>query len=313
MSQSGFVAAKLCGAAVTWFRRHDVESLPHLFFVLWVFWAMRDHLLEVRSWIDELVSARATLDDHAQAELFWTAAVTASVIGDDRAALAARGRLEPLLGAIDDPYLEAVSHLAMAWILPIAGDFDGAVREASLCRGGLRDQDEPFWTAVATDTLGELEMSIGRLDDALRHLEEVRELDEQLDIKWFGFSWSQMGTLAILQGRLDDARTLLDDGLTMSLNADSTVGVTLSLAGFARLALVEGAPDRAAVAFGAAEGLRRRVGLRVWPTLRRGEADLVDQLEHALGADRFEKALATGSRLSRVDAVAIVRERGDAA
>jgi hypothetical protein len=122
-----------------------------------------------------------------------------------------------------------------------------------------------------------------------------------------------MGTLAILQGRLDDARSLLDDGLTMSLDAASTVGVTLSLAAFARLDLVEGAPDRAAVTFGAAEGLRRRVGIRVWPTLRRGEADLVEQLEHALGADRFEKAFATGSRLSRQEAVAMVRGQGDAA
>jgi predicted ATPase len=295
------------GAAVRWFLGHDLESLPHLLRVLWVFWAMRDHIVELQSWIDELVSAAATFDDHAQAELFWTAAITAGVVGDDRAALAARKRLEPLLGAIDDPYLEALSHLAMAWMLPIADDFDGALREASLCREQLRDQDEPFWTAVATDTVGELEMSIGRLDDALRHLNEVRELNEQFDVMGLGFSWSQLGTLAIMQGRLDDARTLLDDGLTMSLDAESTVGVTISLAAFARLALVEGAPDRAAVTFGAAEGLRRRVGLRVWPTLRPGEAELIDQLAHTLGAERFEEAFTTGSRLSRREAVAMVR------
>jgi tetratricopeptide (TPR) repeat protein len=272
---------------------------------------MRDYLVEVRPWIDELVSTAATLDDHAKTEIFWSAAVTACLLGDDTAALAAGARLEPLLGAIDDPYLEAVSHMALAWILPIADDLDGALREASLCREHLRDQDEPFWTAVATDTLGELEMSIGRLDDALRHLTEVRQLSEQFDNMWLGFSWSQLGTLAIMQGRLDDAGTLLDEGLTESLDAENTVGVTMSLAAHARLALVQGTPDRAAVIFGAAEGLRRRVGLRVWPTLRRGEAELAEQLEHALSADRYQKEFATGSALSRREAAAMVRGKGD--
>jgi hypothetical protein len=87
----------------------------------------------------------------------------------------------------------------------------------------------------------------------------------------------------------------------------------MSLAAFARLVLVEGAPDRAAVIFGAAEGLRRRVGVRVWPTLRRGETELVEQLQHALGAERFQEAFATGSRLSRREAVAFVRGRSDGA
>jgi predicted ATPase len=295
------------GAAVRWFLGHDVESVPHLIRVLWVFWAMRDHIVELQSWIDEVVSAAATLDDHAQAELFWSAAVTAVQVGDDTAALAAKARLEPLLGAIDDPYLEAVSHLAMAWMLPVADDFDGALREASLCREQLRDQDEPVWTAMAIATLGELEIAVGRQDEALRHLNEVRQRNEQFENAWLGFSWSQLGTIAIMQGRLDDARTLLDDGLTMSLDAESTVGVTISLAAFARLALVEGTPDRAAVTFGAAEGLRRRVGLRAWPTLRRGEAKLVDQLEHALGAERFKEAFTTGSGLGRREAVAMIR------
>src|ERR687897_1178071 len=204
------------GAAIRWFLAHDLESLPHLFRVLLVFWAMREYLVEVRPWIDELVSAAATLDDRAKAEIFWSAAVTASLLGDDTAALAAGARLQPLLGAIDDPYLEAVSHMVLAWILPITDDLDGALREASLCREQLRDQDEPFWAAVATDTLGELEMSIGRLDDSLRHLTEVRQLSKQFDNMWLGFSWSQLGTLAIMQGRLDDAGTLLDEGLTES-------------------------------------------------------------------------------------------------
>ncbi len=295
------------GAAIRWFLAHDIEPLPHLFRALWVFWAMRDHLIEVRSWIDELTPAVASLDDHAQAELFWSAAATFEQLGDDTAAVAAKGRLEPLLGAFDDPFLEAIAHLAISWVLPIVNDFDGALREASLCREHLRDQDEPFWSAIALSTVGEVELDLGRLDDALPHLMQVRDLSRQFDSAWLSVSWSQLGILAIRQGRLDDARPLLDEGLTMSLDVESTVGVTLCLAGFARLAFASGAPDTAAVTLGAAEGIRRRAGIQVWPALRRGEAELVEQLKRALGEDGFDESFTSGSHLSRREAVAIVR------
>jgi hypothetical protein len=97
----------------------------------------------------------------------------------------------------------------------------------------------------------------------LPHLGQVRELSQQFDNAWLSVSWSQLATVAIMQGRLEDARTLFNDGLTMSLQVESTVGVTLCLAAFARLAFASGTPHRAAVTLGAAEGLRRRVGIRV--------------------------------------------------
>ena len=67
--------------------------------------------------------------------------------GDDTAALAARQRLGPLLAGIEDPFLRAVCQLAMAWSLPITGDFDGALRAAAETLEELRGLDEPFFTA----------------------------------------------------------------------------------------------------------------------------------------------------------------------
>jgi hypothetical protein len=80
--------------------------------------------------------------------------------------------------------------------------------------------------------------------------------------------------------------------------------VTLCLAAFARWALVAGDPERAALVAGAAEGLRRRAGLRAWPILRPGEAELVAQARQALGADHFDQVFATGVRLTQQEAVA---------
>jgi predicted ATPase len=297
-------------AAVRWYLGTDPAPLPHLFRVLWLFWFLREHMPEARGWVDQLLPTADSLDPQARAELMWTAAVTANEVGDDAAALTARRNLEPLLDTIDDPFLRAVGLLALAWTSPITGDYDGARRQASASLAQLRDQDEPFWTAQASSDLGAAETALGRYDDALRHLREMNDLAERSGYPWLA-GWSQvlMGTVALAQGRLDQARDLLGEALDQGLSANTTSSVAVGLMAVARLALADGDPGRAALLAAAAEGLRRRAGLRVWPVLRRGEAELVAHIRGALRASAFDEKYATGARLSRREAVAIARDQ----
>ena len=297
-------------AAVRWYLAHDPGPLPHLFRVLWLFWTVQDLEREAWSWVEQLLPAAGALNPQASAELAWTAIVLAVDIGDDAAALAARQRLAPQLTGISDPFLHAVSQLAMAWTLPIAGDFDGTLREVTVSLEELRGQDEPVFTAMAAFTAGSLETALGRYDDALRHLREARDLAERPGEDWLtAGSRVQLGILAVLTGSLDEARPLLDEALDLSLAARSTPFVTLCLSGYAQLASAEGDPDRAALLEGAAEGLRRRVGLPAWPHLRRVEADLVTQTRHRLGPGQFDQTFSAGSRLTQQQAVAIVHDQ----
>ena len=64
---------------------------------------------------------------------------------------------------------------------------------------------------------------------------------------------------------------------------------------------------RAAKLAGAADGLRRRAGVRAWLMLRRPENELVDETRQALGIDAFDQAFAAGSRLSQHKAAAMAR------
>jgi predicted ATPase/class 3 adenylate cyclase len=297
-------------AAVRWYLAHDRGPLPHLFRVLWLFWELQDQMGEVRAWAGQLLPTADALDPQARAELLWTAAATGVEVGDDQAALAARERLAPLLDGIGDPFLHAACQLVMAWTAGIVADFDGALRGALVALEQLRGQDEPFWTGLAAYSAGLVEMTVGRHDDALRHLTEARDLAERFDNPWLASaSRVYLGTLAVAQGRPEEARGLLDEGLELSLAAHSTRSVTLCLAAFARLAFVEGDPQRAALLAGAAEGLRRRVGLQAWPLRRREEAELAAQVRQALGADRFGQLSAAGARLTQQQAVAAVRDR----
>jgi predicted ATPase len=300
-------------AALRWYLDHDTGPLPHLFRVLWLFWFLRDHLGEARSWVGELLPAVDSFDVRAQVELASTAAATGLEVGDDQMALTARERLASLLDGIEDPFLRAVSGLVMAWSSGIAGDFDDALQGTSVCLDQFRAQNEPFWTALAAYTAGLVEMTVGRDDDARRHLTDMRELAEQLDNPWLAaVSRVYLGTVSVAQGRPAEARAPMEEGLELSLAAHSTRGVTLCLTAFARLAFVEGDPRRAALLAGAADGQRQRVGLRAWPLLRRDEAKLVEQIRQALGGDEFDGPYAAGSRLSQQEAVAAVRGAGTA-
>src|SRR5215471_7369778 len=299
-------------AAVRWYLGHDRGPLPHLLRVLWPFWFLRDPLTEARTWIGELLPAADSLDPLARAELMWAAALNALEVGDDVAALAARQQLATLRDEIDDPFLHAVCQLAIAWATPLTGDFDGALRAASAALDELHGQHEPLWTALAAGSLGSMETSAGRSDDALRHLREIRDLADRFDSAWLG-AWSrtQLGTVAVMQGRMDQARELLDGALTRSVEAHSTRSLTLCLIAFARLAFAGGDPEQAALLAGAADGLQRRVGLRPWPMLRQGEAELIDQIRQAQDPDRFSNITAAGSRLSQQQAVAAIwRQHG---
>ena len=103
-------------AAVGWYLDHDTAPLPHLFRVLWLFWFLRDHLGEARSWVGQLLPAAGLLRPR-RPRSSWRGRRRrpALEVGDDQMALAAGERLAPLLDGIEDPFLRAVSQLVMAW------------------------------------------------------------------------------------------------------------------------------------------------------------------------------------------------------
>ena len=301
-------------AAVRWYLAHDAAQLPHFFRVLWLYWELRDHMREGRAWVMQLLPATDTLDTQARAELLWTAAATADEVHDDPGALEATQRLRPLLTRINDSFLRTLSELIIAYSAPITGDFDGALRGVLSALEALRGQEEPYWTAVADVSAGYLETAAGRHDDALLHQREASDLADQFGYSWLaGSSRVLLGIVRATQGRLDEARTLLEEALDLSLEMYEVHNVTLCLVAFARLALQEGNPARAALLAGAVDGLRQRAGLGPWPMLRRGEAELFAQIRGALGAQRFDQVHAEGAKLSQREAVAAARTREMAA
>jgi MFS transporter, OFA family, oxalate/formate antiporter len=137
----------------------------------------------------------------------------------------------------------------------VVGDFDRALRTLVVCLEELRGQDEPYWMTVAVLTVGLVETAMARPEDALGHLREARALAERFDHAGLS-AWSQvqLDLLALVRGRPEEARALLDEGLELSLATHSTRNVTLCLTAFAQLAFVQGEGERAIAIGGFASG-----------------------------------------------------------
>jgi predicted ATPase len=294
--------------AVRWFLANDIAPLPHIFRILWLYWQMRGQMPEGCAWIRQARRRADTLDERGQAELLFTSAVTAVEVGDDETAIAAIEPLERLVGHIGDPYLESAAQLAISWILPLVDDFDGAHRAALSALDGLRDQDEPF-VAFAALTAGMVEKALGENDTARAHFRDAENLASRFGNNWLeATTRSQLAVLAVRAGDLEGAHVLLDRLGSASDGADQSVLTTcFALAAAAELAVATGEGQRAAMALGAADGLRRRAGLQAWPSTRRGEADLAGRITQAIGTNDFEAAFAAGAGLGRREALALVR------
>jgi hypothetical protein len=289
-------------------RRHltnDRAPLPHLFRVLALFWALRDPIGDRRAWIDELLPDADSLDPQPRAELLWTAAMSALEDGDDSEALRNGERLAPLLDAIDDEYLEAVSHLVLAWTAPLVGDRETALREASMSVEQLGAQDEPFWSAAALVTTGALEASAGRYSDALGHLDAGSGLAETVRQRLAvgpraGGARDRRRHAGPLRRSPRPARRRVDAEPGRPEHPHPhAVPRRVRPPGFAA-----GSAEPAARLAGAAEGLRRRGGMRTWPMMRQLEADVAAEGRRALGEQRFDQAFAAGLPLTQREAVA---------
>jgi hypothetical protein len=146
------------------------------------------------------------------------------------------------------------------------------------------------------------------LDAARDHLLDARKRAARFDSTWLS-AWNggALGNLAILQARPDQAAESLDEALRWSVTAHTRRTITLCVAAYSRLALALGDPERAALLAGAAEGLRRRAGLRPWPSLRQGELELLGTIRHELDAARFDDVFTAGTRLRQQEAVSMIQ------
>jgi predicted ATPase len=297
--------------AIRWYLEHDISPLPHLFRTLWFFWQLRDYLAPARGWIRELAARSGELDARAQAELAVISAVTAAEVGDDDGARTALLAIDGLGPQVGDPSLESAARLATSWVLPIEGDVEGALQAAVEARDGFRERQETF-QGWAWFTVGLLQLSLGRLDEARTSLIESETLGSRYGNSWLeSAARTQLATWAVRAGRLDEARRYLAGSVELDRGAEPSIqAITFGLVAGARLGLAEGDPERAAKWLAGADGLRRRTGTVTWPSMRQDEAALAAAISDALPEGSSERISAGGATVTRREAIDLLAGLG---
>ena len=306
------------GRSSRWFFTNDIAPLlPRIFLILcqnlWLFSRMRDRMPERRAWIQELLLRADALEDRAQAELLLISAATALEVGDDDSAQAAVEGIERLPGGASTIRIPrpGAAQLAVSWILPIADDFDdGSLHAALTALDGFREQNEPFmaWAAL---TAGLLEMTLGRHDAALNISPRPTSSAAGSEYKWLqSGARTQLASLAVSAGQLEEAEAQLVESVDVERRHRAQHPNRDLLA----RRLYPARPGRrnvrrAAMALGAADGLRRRAGVHraclAIDAAGRGGAGHPVRAE--IDSDAFKDALAAGSELNRLQAVALLR------
>ncbi len=247
--------------------------------------------------------------------------------------------------ALDDAHGTAASLAQLAFLTLSRGDTDGAVALADESVGLARRADDANVESVALGTLAEVATRARDYLRAAELYEQSLTLRRRLgDRRNIANALLNLGRVALVGGEHARARALLEQGLATAREVDDTWSVSIGLASTGRLALREGrtaeadellgqalrmavdrggrrlageclsalalscvptAPERAARLLGAAEALRRELGVSASPIEESAAGDADAVARAALGEPAFAGAWHAGLALDLDGAVAL--------
>ena len=139
---------------------------------------------------------------------------------------------------------------------------------------------------------------MNRLEDAA--LDERLAATERIGLpSLIGANRSLCALASLTAGDISEARAHLEEAAAAPLYLE---GTAFCLEGLAAVTLAEGDPVRAAAALGAAEGLRERTGIQMWPVVRMAFEPAIDALDAA--GPEVEAARYEGRRMNPRDVFA---------
>ena len=268
------------------------------------YWITRASSEGVR-WLEELL-ARAGADSAGQARAHFLRGYLAVLQSEPAAALpafetavtAARERGEDRL---------LTEALAMASIAAnSAGDHAsalGLLAAAADVNAGLDDHPAAMAVLQARCLNALFEGDLETIDEAAS--EGARRGRQAGDVYTLQVMLLNLGSTAVIRGRLDAAKAPLEEGLRIAGRIDDRVAQFYFLVAFGSLASARGRPKLSAQLLGAADSVRVSAGATVIPFLGLLVADAADRSIAALGEARYRAEHESGARMTRQDAVGL--------
>jgi tetratricopeptide (TPR) repeat protein len=294
-------------ACLRWrFTRDEHDRFVRTMSLTWRYIWLRDRVRELMPWLGEVYAARDGLEPALRGELcrLWGSACYQS------------GAYEPARDAIEEAVeiltetgprdREAWSRTLLGGLLPYYdANLERPLAEVSRAVELFREEGNPFGLATTLGMLGTISALVGQRDAALGYFAAGIDAAEKLGLaEIIGANHTLWALTYVADGDIGAAREHLDAAVGAPLYLE---GTAYCLDGYAAVLLAEDDEVGAATAVGAAEGLRDRTGIHVWPIIKMAFRDHLAALESA--GPEAESARFAGRRMSAADALAFVRAR----
>jgi len=280
------------------------EPVARLAGTLWRYWLERGHVGEGRTWLGRVLAAPTEISPADRAKALRAAGTLAMWQSD---LPAARGYHEESVGISrsmgnDLGAAASLSHLGIVtWRSGDTGTAKLLLEESLAIR---RARGDRAGESTSLGNLGLVMQAEGDFEAARSLLEQSLDIDRELgDRLGIAGSLSYLGELAREAGDLDRADELHRDGLTRQRELRQREVLPMALEGMAGLAGAGARYARAARLFGAAEALRRAIGLPVPPSAEPGHRRDLDVVRAALGEEGLERLRSEGREMTLDEAI----------
>jgi hypothetical protein len=168
----------------------------------------------------------------------------------------------------------------------------------------FQELNENLWVCRTSYLLAETYMANGDLEAAKPLWNDGLKLCREENDKW-QISWGLegLGHVERLEGRLEQAREFYLESLNLKVSVMDKSGIIYSLEAFAQLAATQKQFERAAVLWGAAEGLRQIFNLQLPPSREKLYTSLIPEARGQLGEDAFAAAWSKGRMMNMQQAI----------
>ncbi len=298
-------------AALEWFEAvGDGQRALELAGALHRFWYMRGHLQEGRERLERLLAA----DDRptaARGRALNGAAVMAVNNADYGVARSHAQAALTLHRELGNEWGAAYSEMLLGNAASGDDDFETACRFTANAELRFRELGDEYYARLAAGNLGYYFQELGDLDRARTVLEDLYRgarvaRDERSEAQTSG----QLGQVAILQGRFDDALGLLERSLRIAGRLGDPTMAARDLRRLARVLVETGRPEAAASVLSASERMREDAGQQEgWiAAVNQGILDLIRPM---LENDAFEQAWTKGQTLTVEGALDLALSDGE--
>lgn len=297
--------ANLRAAVATALERADDGTVIELVWDVYVFYWIRDAIDEPESWMQAVVDAGRPLDDLQVAKLHTLRTLAAISRGQYEGA---KTTLEASLTEFQARGMEFEAAVALKELanvrFEVDGDPDGARAALEQSSRLFASVEHDWGVSLVESMLGTLMTSQGDLEGGRRHqllsLDRARTIDNEPLIAQ---SLQQLAMVAVLDGRPDDARSLVEEAAEFLRAGRFQLATCYALDVLAAIALAQERPKVAAEAIGAAAAVRDRLGAPVWPTVRPFTQRVSEAIRERLGA-----TAETHQFVARLDALHVLNE-----